>query len=139
MNVKQWTDMNRHWLYENIVEPNGITLNDTFFDDFSIADFFQVYGVEKNSVKETYNRCMKEWKHDYKYLTGLVMALNWKIWFFYQYAGYIEKSGEECPKGYLDNLHKMQNLYGDLYEKADTYATTHLTGDELDYFYRTTD
>lgn len=77
------------------------------------------FGVD--AVKDTYNRAFKEWKNNYKYLTELVMILNWKIWQHY------EKNDE------------LATLYNSLWEKADAYACEHLKGEELSYFYRTTD
>jgi hypothetical protein len=50
----------------------------TFFEDFTIADKFG-----KDAVLDTYKRAFKERKSDYKYLTELVIALNWKIWEHY--------------------------------------------------------
>lgn len=89
----------------------------TFFEDFSIADNFGV-----DAIKETYRRAFKEWKSDYKYLTELVMVLNWKIWQHYE-EGNVE----------------YQEVYNGLWEKTDLYAQEHLQGEELAYFYRTTD
>ena len=89
----------------------------TFFQDFSIADAFGTH-----AIRDTYNRVFNEWKSDYKYLTELVMVLNWKIW----------QHHEEGNKEYA-------RLYQKLWETADAYACENLQGDELDYFYRTTD
>ena len=50
----------------------------TFWMDFSIADRFGV-----KAVKDTYHRAFKAWKHDYRYLTDLVIVLNHKIWQHY--------------------------------------------------------
>lgn len=88
----------------------------TFFEDFSIAEPF---GLE--AVKDTYNRALLEWKSDYKYLTELVLVLNWKIWEHYQ-------SNEP-----------LTELYNELWDKARTYALDTLKGEELQYFWRTTD
>lgn len=88
----------------------------TFYSDFSIADHFGV-----NAIKDTYKRAFKDWKRDYKYLTELVMVLNWKIW---EHHG----SNNEYAK-----------VYNELWQEADEYACTHLKGDELNYFYSTTD
>ena len=57
---------------------NERTFKTTFFEDFTIADKFG-----KKAVLDTYQRAFKEWKSDYKYLTELVIALNWKIWEHY--------------------------------------------------------
>lgn len=87
----------------------------TFFQDFSIADAFGV-----NAIKDTYKRAFKEWKNDYKYLTELVMVLNWKIW---QWNG---------------NNDEYARLYDELWTEADRYACENLKGEELSYFYRIT-
>ena len=102
--------------YFNSEEMFGYTQITTFFQDFSIAENFGI-----SAVKDTYRRAFKAWKTDYKYLTELVLVLNWKIWQHY---------------GKNDTLAKV---YNDLWEMADAYAVENLKGDELRYFYRTTD
>lgn len=89
----------------------------TFAMDFTIAD---VFGID--AVKDTFERAFAEWKGDYRYLTELVMVLNWKIWEHY------EKGNEPLAR-----------IYNDLWLKADSYAWENLKGEELDYFFRTTD
>lgn len=88
----------------------------TFFEDFSIADNFG-----ENSIKDTYKRAFDTWKSDYKYLTELVLVLNWKIWQW---------------NGKNDSYAK---LYDELWTETDRYACENLKGDELSYFFRTTD
>lgn len=88
----------------------------TFFEDFSIADNFGV-----NAIRDTFKRAFNDWKKDYKYLTELVMVLNWKMWQHYE-------TNEEYAK-----------VYEELWGEADEYACNNLKGDELSYFYRTTD
>ena len=88
----------------------------TFFEDFSIADNFGL-----SAIKDTFKRAFEEWKNNYKYLTELVMVLNWKSWQHHQ------------------KDEKKSELYVKLYEKANTYAYSHLKGDELSYYFRTTD
>ena len=89
----------------------------TFWMDFSIADR---YGSK--AVSDTYRRAFREWRHDYRYLTDLVMVLNHKIWQHWE-------AGDET----------MARLYNDLWTEADLYATENLEGEELAYFYRVTD
>ena len=88
----------------------------TFFEDFSIAENF---GEE--AVRDTYVRAFKDWKTNYKYLTELVMVLNWKIWQHY----------ETNPT--------LAAVYQEMWEVADQWACENLKGDELAYFYQTTD
>lgn len=100
----------------NIEALTGYTPITTFYTDFGIADKFGI-----DAVKDTFQRAFDEWKTNYKYLTELVMALNWKIWEHYQ------KNDE------------LSMLYNDLWMAADNYAVNNLTGEKLDYFYKTTD
>ena len=89
----------------------------TFWSDFSIADAFGI-----SAIKDTYKRAFKEWKHDYRYLTDLVIVLNHKCWDWYE-------------RGNND----YSRLYSDLFYKAQGYAYDNLKGEELDYFWRMTD
>ncbi|WP_202982836.1 hypothetical protein [Sharpea azabuensis] len=88
----------------------------SFFEDFSVADNFGT-----DAIIDTYDRAMNEWKDSYKYLTELVMVLNWKIW---QHA---------------DSNSEYAKLYDGLWKLADEYALEHLEGDELNYFFDVTD
>ena len=88
----------------------------SFWSDFTIADRFGV-----SAIKDTYKRAFNEWKDNYKYLTELVMVLNWKIWQFY------EKNNQYAE------------VYNKLWEEADEYACNNLKGDEAAYFFWTTD
>lgn len=99
------------------IEHTGYQMQTTFWDDFSVADAFGA-----DAVLDTYKRCFDEWKGDYKYLTELVMVLNWKIWQHY-YGG--------------NNI--LSNIYDNLFDKCATYAQDNLTEEELRYYYRITD
>lgn len=94
----------------------GYTPQTTFWEDFSIADLFGL-----DAVQDTFNRAFAEWKTDHIYLTELVLVLNWKI-----------------GQHYKSN-NALAMLYNTLWETADAYACDNLEGDELQYFYRTTD
>lgn len=100
----------------NIEKLTGYKPFTTFYQDFSIADAFGVA-----AIKDTYNRAFKEWKSNYKYLTELIMVLNWKIYEHY------ERNDE-----YAD-------LYQELWHKSDEWACENLEGEALDYYFRTTD
>lgn len=102
-----------HWPIE---EMTGYKPQTTFWLDFTIADNFGA-----DAVKDTYNRAFEEWKTDHVYLTELVLVLNWKIWQHYE------------------TNEPLARVYNDLWAAADAWAVDNLTGDELAYFYRTTD
>ena len=96
---------------------NGYETMTTFWNDFTIADTFGA-----SAIKDTFNRVFEEWKSNYKYLTELVMILNWKLWQHYE-----------------QNNTALAELYNDLWQQADVYACENLKGEELKYFYETTD
>ena len=95
---------------------NGYETFTTFWQDFTIADRFGA-----SAIKDTFKRAFNEWKSDYKYLTELVIVLNWKIWQHYE------------------TNDKYAKLYNELWGEADLYAMENLKGDEAAYFFRTTD
>lgn len=106
MDIKNW----------NIEKETGYKPITTFYQDFSIADKF---GIE--AINDTYNRAFNEWKDNYKFLTELVMVLNWKIFEHY-------KTNEQYAE-----------LYDKLWKEADGYACENLKDDEATYYYMTTD
>lgn len=101
----------------DIEAMTGYKLKTTFWDDFSIADRFGV-----NAIKDTYKRAFAEWKTNYIYLTELVLVLNHKAW-----------------EHYTNGNESFAQLYNELWQKCTIYACTKLKGEELSYFYRTTD
>ena len=88
----------------------------TFWQDFTTAEKFGI-----DSVKDTYKRAFAEYKSQYRYLTDLVITLNYKIW-------------KHCKTD-----EELARVYDALWREADAYACDNLKGDELEYFYRTTD
>lgn len=101
----------------DIEAKTGYKLKTTFWDDFSIADKFGI-----NAIKDTYKRAFAEWKTNYIYLTELVLVLNHKAWEHYT-------SGNES----------FAQVYNELWQNCNIYACHKLKGEELSYFYRTTD
>ena len=88
----------------------------TFYMDFGIAEKFG-----KTAILDTYKNALEYANTDYKVLTELVMVLNWKIWEHY-------KTNEPLAR-----------IYNDLWQTAEAYAIDNLKGEELTYFFRTTD
>lgn len=100
----------------NIQEMTGYEPHTTLYVDFGIAEKFG-----DKAVRDTYKQVMKAMKKDYVYLTELVMVLNWKIWEHYQ------------------TNEPLARIYDALWREAAAYACNNLKGDELAYYYRTTD
>ena len=84
----------------------------TFWDEFSIAE--QQYGP-KGIIKH-YNLVFDQWKGDVKFLSELVLVLNWKIYQWYQ----------------VDDT--LGLTYDALWRKSDAYAMTTLKDDDLHYY-----
>lgn len=105
MKIKDW----------NIEALTGYKPITTYYRDFSIADSFG-----KEAILETYEKAVQYAKLNYKYLTELVMALNWKLWEH-------EKQPALCK------------LYCDLFYTLEAYAHNTLKGEELSYYLRTID
>lgn len=100
----------------NIEAMTGYKPKTTFYMDFSIADHFG-----ESAIRDTYKRAFKSWKNNVEYLTELVMALNWKIW------------------EHVDSNPGIARVYDQLWEEADNWCCENLKGEDLAYYYRTTD
>ena len=99
-----------------IEQKLGYELETTFWEEFSIAE---TYGAD--AIREHYEMVFSQWKGNLKYLTELVLVLNWKvaIWF-----------------GVDDRLGLT---YDELCAEADAYALSTLKGDDLHYYLSTLD
>ena len=109
--------MGREMYDWNIEEFCGYKPISTYYTDFGIAEIFG-----EDAVRDTYNRAVENWGTSIEWMTEIVMVLNWKIWEHY----------------YRDN-EKLGRLYDELWRKAESFVTKHFKGDDLAYFYRTTD
>lgn len=97
----------------------GYILKTTFWTDFVIAE--KLSG--ESGVRDTYRRATREWrKGDIEHYTELVMTLNWRLWALY------EQGNQELAR-----------VYDELWREEHDYALTHLKGDDLTYYIRTTD
>lgn len=106
MKIKNW----------NIEEITGYKPLTTFYTDFSIADNFGV-----NAIIDTYKRAFKSWKDNYKYITELVMVLNWKIHEHYK----------------LND--RYTELYSGLWSELSEWVEENLKDEELSYYFNITD
>lgn len=106
MKIKTW----------NIEALTGYKPISTFYEDFSIADAFG-----EAAIRDTYKRAWKSWQSDYKYLTELIMALNWKI---HEHYG---------------NNDEYAKVYDELWCKSDAWVMENLKDEALDYYLRITD
>ena len=89
----------------------------TFWMDFTIAEHF---GIE--AVKDTFRRAFGEWKSDVVYITELALVMNWKCWDKW------EKGDEELGRYYSDRYYEVRE-----------WCLDNLEGDDLRYYFETTD
>ena len=89
----------------------------TFASDFAIADAFGA-----DAVEDTYERSMASFNEDVFMLTEMSLVLNWAIWRYWE-------------------LHEQELsiMYDKLWKKLDNYIMSHFTGDELEFYIKTTD
>ena len=101
------------WAIEDTVGYKPIT---TFFQDFCIAEAFG-----ESAIRDTYDRSFEEWRNDYKFITELVLVLNWRHWRWFRVND------------------EYSRIYGELDRKLDDWAMDNLKGEELEYYIHTTD
>lgn len=104
--------------FEHQAAEVGYTRKTTFYSDLSIAEW---YGAD--SIKDTFNRVVVNWKSDEEYFTEFVMALNWKSW---RWAGV----DDELAELYTELYYKAYDIGVDAYEKDEK---------KISYFLRTLD
>ena len=114
----------QNW-FNNQMSYLGYDCFTTFFNDLSIAEWA---GLDK--IRDTFRNIMKEWKDNVRYFTEFVMTLNHKCWFWYETKQF---EYDAC-----DNK-ELSRLYTELYEQADNFAREHFAGEDLDYYFTTTD
>lgn len=91
----------------NIKEEANYDSITTFYQDFTIAEFF------KGGLEDTFKRVCKEWLYDYKMFTELIIVLNHKIWEHYN------KGKQELSRKYDTMWKEAQSIFFEKYEGND--------------------
>ncbi len=120
---------------ENLADMGDFQPKYTFYGDFSIAEFCEVYMRDRNAVKNTFNNVIRNWSSDYKCLTEIVMVLNHKAWSF---ANDVDSSYLKCgdewrefyKKLYVEHYNKAVNKFFKLYRN---------NSEAVSYYYEITD
>lgn len=120
MNVFQYSAVNQARFNETMREF-GHESKTTFFGDLSIAEWCQLYLGERNAIQETFDNVKASWLGNVEYFTEFVVALNHKIWQWY------EQNDE------------LARLYDKLWREASELAETTFKGKDLEYYYAETD
>ena len=132
MNVLQYSTA-KQLMWTAFMSEIGYETKTTFYGDLATAEF---YGLD--SIKDTYNRVMKEWLDNVEYITEFIMCLNHKIWEFYD-----EKYGGgryDLPID-KDKAKEIAKLYDTLWTDAEEkfYAHYENNKEALNYYYQVTD
>ena len=106
----------------NTIQP----ITTTFRQDFNIAE---AWG--RDAVRDTFNRCVEEWKDDIRYMTNLVLVLNHKVWDWWDK----EQDSKEEP---------WATFYNELWRRAvdtvyDLYGKGEYSREEMDFYFLMTD
>ena len=120
---------------ENLADMGNFQPKYTFYHDFAIAEFCEVYAGDRGAVKDTFNRVIKYWGSSYKALTEIVMVLNHKSWAF---AQNVDSDYLHCSEEWRN---KFTEQYTDLYNKAvEKFFKLYRKDEEaLAYYYEVTD
>ncbi len=122
------------WNIENELGYKPIT---TFWQDFSIADAMARLGENPiPAIRLTFKCAVESWKDDYKYMTELVMVLNHKI---FEHHARADKANREGRLNERDHELRLATEYNAAWMALDDWCRAHLKGEELEYYYETTD
>jgi hypothetical protein len=103
LNIPRWT----------VTENTGYEPITTFWEDFWIA-----YRFGHFAILDTYERVMKEWSGNYKYMTELNLVLNHMIWALYK------------------SDIRSALVFDSLWKKHKNWVYDNMTETELGYFFR---
>lgn len=119
----------------NLKNMNNYEPQFTFYSDFGIAEWCQIYTNDKNAILETFNNVIKQWSFDYMALTEIVLVLNHKSWSFAQNIDarllLIDKqTAEDLVKLYIELYYKADEIFMEKYGKNKKI---------MQYYYKVTD
>lgn len=135
MNVFQYaTIVEKNWKM-NLGDLTDYRPKYTFYADFAIAEFCEVYMRNRNAVRKTYKEVISSWGKNIEAITEIVMVLNHKSWAFdgkvdSKYLGIGDTKADE-----------FAHLYVELYEDARSVVEKNFKDDEdaMSYYYQITD
>ena len=135
MDVFQYSAITEKNWEANLADMSDYKRKYTFYADFGIAEYCEVYKNDKNAVEDTYKRVEESWGKSIEAITEVVMVLNHKIWSFY---GHVDSSYLGCSEEWREHF---QSVYQSLYEKCVAYIEKTYANDTnaLSYYYQVTD
>lgn len=135
MNVFQYGAIcEKNW-EQNLANMSGYERKYTFYSDFSIAEFCEVWMRDRGAIVDTFNRVIESWGSSIEAMSEIVMVLNHKIWAFHDG---VDSSYLKCNE---TNRDKIARLYDKLYRKAENFVYEKFGEDKdaMRYYYRVID
>lgn len=135
MNVFQYAAITEANWERNLADTSGYQRKYTFYADFGIAEFCEVFKADKGAVKDTYKRVVESWGKSIEAMTEVVMVLNHKLWSFY---GKVDSSYLGCSEEWRQHF---MEVYQELYENCVDFIEKNFANDSdaLSYYYEVTD
>jgi hypothetical protein len=135
MNVYQYAAISEKNWEANLADMGNYERKYTFYSDFGIAEFCEVYKADAGAVKDTYNRVEESWGSSIEAITEVVMVLNHKIWSFYDN---VDSSYLGCSEEWRQHF---MEVYQELYERCVAFIEKTFANDSeaLSYYYEVTD
>ena len=135
MNVFQYSTIAEHNWKLNLQDMGSFKPQYTFYGDFSIAEFCEIYMHDAKAIVRTYNQVIKYWGSSYKAFTEIIMVLNHKAWAFDQK---VDSHWLGCSE---TNRLALVKLYTELYNKAvNTFFKKYANDEDAKkWYYRVTD
>lgn len=135
MNVFEYAAISEKNWEANLADMGNYERKYTFYSDFGIAEFCEVYKADAGAVKDTYNRVEESWGSSIEAITEVVMVLNHKIWSFYDN---VDSSYLGCSEEWRQHF---MEVYQELYERCVAFIEKTFANDSeaLSYYYEVTD
>ena len=135
MNVFQYAALTEANWERNLADMSGYQRKYTFYADFGIAEYCEVYKADKNAVKDTFKRVKESWGKSIEAMTEVVMVLNHKMWSFYDN---VDSSYLGCSEEWRQHF---MEVYQELYEKCVAFIEKNFANDSnaRSYYYEVTD
>lgn len=135
MNVFQYAFATEENWKRNLEYITDFRPSYTFYSDFGIAEFCEVYMHDAKAVIDTYKRVKESWGKSIKAITEVCMVLNHKIWSFHDD---VDSSYLKCSEEWRQHFAEVyQSLYDDCTDFI--YKTFGNDSEAMSYYYQVTD
>lgn len=104
----------------------------TFAHDFALAECFG-----DDAILDTCKRAVREWIGNYKYVTELIMVLNWLCWFWYD----CDQKDVELSSLYAELYYAARDAFDEHYDEkeGDTDEERRRKAEACRYYFDCTD